>query len=896
MALSAFEKIGRLPDPKDNSAIAVCEIEEGTQILFNKRKIVIANRIPLAHRFAVNPIKKGDFIYSWGQAFGVALRNIDSGEYLCNETVLAEFSKRSMSSQFPDSPNFENYIQPVNLEQQLHLGKQVPLYPVQKYFEGFDRGMRGVGTRNYIIILGTSVQSAGFVRRLADSFKGISKRFPNIDGVVPIAHTEGGYGESPNNLNLLLRTLSGFAVHPNVGAILSIDYGSEPISNAVLKTYIKENNFAIDEVLHQFYSINGSYEQAQKEAAHIVEKWLPSLNQIHRTPQPLSAIKIALQCGGSDAFSGVSGNPLAAWIGKEIIRYGGMANLAETDELIGAESYVLANVRSKETAERFLQISQRFKNWAKQHGHSAEGNPSGGNILRGLYNIAIKSIGAARKRDPEVRLDHVIEYGEAMKEPGFYFMDSPGNDPESIAGQVASGANLIYFVTGNGSITNFPFVPTIKIMTTTERFDLLNGDIDVNAGHYLDGEPLESLGKKTMLLTQKVLSGEKSAGEKAGHSQINIWRNWYNDGSVELSRLSSEDTLAGNPLPLRYQLKKTPLFYQAVQSDGKCLPEQIGLVLPTSLCSAEVAKIMADRLTEQGVGKEYGISRFVALNHTEGCGSSSGTTMDMYIRTMLNHLLHPNVSIAVSLEHGCEKTHNSYMRQELTKLGDFSKKIGWFSIQLDGGIDQVLQKAISWCQTNAALLTSGPSKKTNAKNIRIGILTRGSLPEQLENTLLLFLKMLLDAELSVIIPENSTPLKNLISRELLANSQALPTLAYGQQALNSGLHVMATSFATLEETMTGMGGCGVQIIFSFLKNHPISVHPMIPVLQVSWEGNRRNPFQSDFDLILPLDCAQGSRQLVDMLERVLSRKYTPKNNVCHNTIYQISRGMRGISL
>ena len=896
MVLLAFEKIGRLPDSNDNAAITVCDVDAGTQVAYQDRELVISQQIPVAHRFAVKPIKEGDFLYSWGQPFGIALSKIEPGDYLCNEMVLSEFSKRSMSSRFPASPNFKDYIHPVNLEEQFHLGEQVPLHEKQKYFEGIDRGNRGVGTRNYIVVLGSSSQTGGFVRQLADSFKKVSEQYPNVDGVVPIAHTEGGANEVPNNQELLLRTLSGFAVHPNVGAVLSIDFGTEPLNNKVLKTYLKEKNYAINEVIHQFFTIDVSHDEAQASAAHIIEQWLPQLNQFKRTRQPLSKVKIALQCGGSDAFSGVSGNPLAAWIGKEIIRYGGMANLAETDELIGAETYVLDNVRNKATAERFLQLSERFKSYAKRHGHTAEGNPSGGNILRGLYNIAIKSIGAARKRHPDVRLDHVIEYAEPMTEPGFYFMDSPGNDPESIAGQVASGANLVYFVTGNGSITNFPFVPTIKIMTTTERFELLNGDIDVNAGHYLDGESLDSLGKKTMDLTQKVLSGEKSAGEKAGHSQVNIWRDWYNEGTLELSSLKSEDALGGTPLPLHYQIQNNPLFYEAIQSGENYNPEQIGLVLPTSLCSGEVAKMLADRLTEQKIGQDQGISRFIALDHTEGCGCSSGTSMEMFIRTMLSHLLHPNVSMGVSLEHGCEKTHNAYMRQELEKLGGTSKKVGWFSIQLDGGIDNVMQKATSWCQMNAALLKTGPAKKVEAKNIRVGILTRGHLPEFVENTLISFFQRLLDAELSIIIPENSTLLKSLASRGLVLDSQLQPTLAYGQQALESGLHVMAISSATLEETMAGMGGSGVQVIFSFLKARPISTHPMIPVVQSTWKGKLANPFQNDFDINLPQDSTQGSTQLIEMLEQVLSRQYTPKNNVRYNNVFQISRGMRGISL
>ncbi|MCB0025458.1 MAG: UxaA family hydrolase, partial [Caldilinea sp.] len=161
-------------------------------------------------------------------------------------------------------------------------------------------------------------------------------------------------------------------------------------------------------------------------------------------------------------------------------------NIAETPELIGAEPYMLARVRDLATAQRYVAIRDRFVAYAAAHGTSAEGNPSDGNKLRGLYNIILKSIGAAMKKHPQTRLDYAIDYSERMAAPGFYFMDSPGLDLESVAGQIAAGCTVIYFTTGNGSVTNFPFVPTIKVVTTTPRFQLLARDMDVNAGAYLD--------------------------------------------------------------------------------------------------------------------------------------------------------------------------------------------------------------------------------------------------------------------------------------------------------------------------------------------------------------------------------------------------------------------------
>ena len=286
-------------------------------------------------------------------------------------------------------------------------------------------------------------------------------------------------------------------------------------------------------------------------ARQLINSWLESVNSLMRTEQSLENLKIALQCGGSDAFSGISGNPLAAYVAKEVIRYGGCANLAETDELIGSEAYVLQNVRDLKTARTFLDTIERFKERVSWHGHSAEGNPSGGNNFRGLYNIAIKSIGAAMKRHPDVCLDYVIDYSRLMEKPGYYFMDSPGNDLESIAGQVASGSNMIFFVTGNGSITNFPFVPTIKIVTTTGRYEMLTKDMDVNAGAYLDGTPMEELGEAMLDLTVDVASGEQSVGEKAGHSQVSLWRDWKQTGPVDLDPLLTESELkSGEPIPI----------------------------------------------------------------------------------------------------------------------------------------------------------------------------------------------------------------------------------------------------------------------------------------------------------------------------------------------------------
>ena len=515
-----FTSVARLPAPGDNVGIATQSLESGTRIRYNGEQFQLSHTLLEGHRFAVQPISETEPLLSWGLPFGFATRSISPGDYVCNQKMIDSLSIRNLPFALPETPNFSDKMAPYVLDEaEFRPGTQVSRHANERLFLGYQRpGTRGVGTRNYIVVMGTTARTSGFARRLADmcSAGGVCNpdTFPNIDGIVAVTHTEGGESQTPNNIDMLLRTLAGFTVHPNIGAVLLVDYGTEAVTNEMLQTYMAREGYALDDVVHHFYRLQGSFDADLAGGAAVIKGWLDSVNSVPRTGQSLEHLKIALQCGGSDAFSGVSGNPLAAYVAKEVIRYGGCANLAETDELIGSEAYILQNARDLPTARTFLNTIERFKERAAWHGHSTEANPSGGNNFRGLYNIAIKSIGAAMKRHPDVCLDYVIDYSELMEKSGYYFMDSPGNDLESIAGQVASGSNMIFFVTGNGSITNFPFVPTLKIVTTTGRYDMLEKDMDVNAGAYLDGTPMEELGESMLNVTVDVASGERSVGEK----------------------------------------------------------------------------------------------------------------------------------------------------------------------------------------------------------------------------------------------------------------------------------------------------------------------------------------------------------------------------------------------
>ena len=881
-----FTEIARLPASGDNVAIATQRLESGTQIRYNGNAFRLSHTILEGHRFASEPIAVEAPLLSWGLPFGFASRTIAPGDYVCNQKMIQSLTIRNLDFALPASPNFRDVMTPYVLnEAEFHPGQQVTRYEHQRTFLGYRRpGKRGVGTRNYIVVMGTTARTASFARRLADEFDSVADAYPNVDGIVAVAHTEGGERQQPNNLAMLLRTLAGFTVHPNVGAMLLVDYGTESVNNEMLADYMTREGYERGDVLHHAFRLQGSFDADLRSGTKIISGWLAKVNAVERTEQPLENLKIALQCGGSDAFSGVSGNPLAAYVAKEVIRYGGCANLAETDELIGAEAYVLQNIRDVPTARKFLKTIEDFKARAGWHGHSAEGNPSGGNNFRGLYNIAIKSIGAAMKRHPDVCLDYVINYSELMEKPGYYFMDSPGNDLESIAGQVASGANMIFFVTGNGSITNFPFVPTIKIVTTTGRYEMLSNDMDVNAGAYLDGTPMDELGEEMLNLTVDVASGTRSVGEKAGHSQVSLWRDWKQTGPADLTpALEASALKSGEPVAMETADNETvPIgkeTFRAFQTEEGYRTEQLGLILPTSLCSGQIAQMIARRCNEKGIGKEKGISQFVALPHTEGCGVSSGRSEEIYTRTMIGHLTHPSVALGLLLEHGCEKTHNDHVRHAIQQLGISPERYGWASVQLDGGIDAVIEKVQEWFEETLNGRPEVPVVDTELARLCIGVMSIGECPDGLAA----LTRTIVRAGGTVVVPENATFLPALHAPN--------PTLAYGQSVEKSGLHIMETPTEQPMETLTGLAATGVALTLAHVVGAPLQSHQMVPLIQVSTDASTRDKYGDDMDL----DTDDVEAMLACILE-VASRRYTPKLHGKGNTDFQLTRGLLGISM
>eukprot|EP00698_Gefionella_okellyi_P024160 TRINITY_DN8446_c0_g3_i2.p1 TRINITY_DN8446_c0_g3~~TRINITY_DN8446_c0_g3_i2.p1 ORF type:complete len:829 (+),score=172.15 TRINITY_DN8446_c0_g3_i2:399-2885(+) len=772
-------------------------------------------------------------------------------------------------------------------------------------FRDFPLGKRGVGVRNHIVVIGTTSLTASYARQLAERFRGQTSA--TFDGVTCIAHTEGAIpDEMAHNTEFLLRALAGFVVHSNVAAALIVDYATqaENVNCQRLSSWMQEQNYALADVPHRFFTLSGDFTQDLDAGSKIIQDWIPTISAQQRTAQSIKHLKIALQCGGSDAFSGISGNPLAGAVAAEIIRYGGAANLAETPELIGAEKHVLEAVTSLHTAQKFLAMTERYKQLASWHGESAEGNPSGGNNFRGLYNIALKSLGASMKRDSSVPLEHVLDYGELMKERGFHFMHSPGNDLESIAGQVASGCNVIFFITGNGSITNFPFVPTLKIITTTGRYNLLQKDMDVNAGAYLDGTPMRDLTQSTLDLTIKVASGQRTVGENAGHSQVSIWRNWAQVDTSMVQAVRAQTAPEGHALTLRDGGKSTSDVQLSLSRGPQGVSgEGLALVLPTSLCSAQIALQIARRLNETMLKEDIctgKVQRFVALSHTEGCGSVGADCELMYNRTMVGHLTHPSVRLGLLLEHGCEKTHNDFMSAQISAQGGDPSAFGWASVQLDGGIDSVTAKVSDWFREKLATMSPMPTEQLPLQALSLGLLIDAELPQSAISGLAFLTRSIVAAGGSVLVPSTSLLLQQaLFLDEILETRSITPSLGYAQKPRTAGMHIMLCPTQHWSETVTGLAASGALGVLAVVRQRLVQGHPMIPVVTVhpTSEIFPQGADPAFADASVPCDRAEEfARECLTLVADVISARRVVKAVQTGNIDFQISRGRLGVSV
>jgi len=483
-----------LLNTKDNVAVARRPIPKEADI--GRGDLKALDLIGRGHKVALKPIRSGEEVIKYGQVIGVATQDIEAGRHVHLHNLAMVPSEHS--HQFS-----------VDIEEKGMLPEAE-----RRTFMGYDRGTGGAGTRNYIGVIASVNCSATVSRYIADYFnkEGGLDGFDNVDGVVALTHGTGcALNTKSEGYRLLIRTIQGYARHPNFGGILLIGLGCETNQIApILEHYKMEEG---DRLRTMTIQQHGGTRKTIEAAIANIKEMLPVVNAAKRTEQPLSKLKLALECGGSDGYSGISANPALGYASDLIVRNGGTTVLAETPEIYGAEHLLTRRAVTPAVAEKLLQRIDWWRDYTARNGDELNNNPSHGNKLGGLTTILEKSLGAVAKGG-SMPLKAVYEFAETVTEPGFVFMDTPGYDPVAVTGQVAGGCNVICFTTGRGSVSGSKPAPCIKIATNSEMYEHMKEDMDINCGDIVTGkETIEEAGQRIFDHIIAVASGEQTVSE-----------------------------------------------------------------------------------------------------------------------------------------------------------------------------------------------------------------------------------------------------------------------------------------------------------------------------------------------------------------------------------------------
>ncbi|QPC89369.1 UxaA family hydrolase [Mesorhizobium sp. INR15] len=484
----------RLTDA-DNIVLAIDPLNAGDDV----DAVKAAQRVPRGHKMAIRPIAKDASVVKYGQVIGFAREDIAPGMWVHEHNVYVHAFDRDY--QFGVDARPTPYVAPER----------------RRTFQGFKRASGKYGTRNYIAVLTSVNCSATASRFIADQVNrsGILDDYPNIDGVISLVHGTGcGLDIHGEAYELLKRTQWGFATNPNVGGVLMVGLGCESFQiPRWMQSYgIREETtfrtLTIQEV--------GGTRKTVEAGVAAIHDMLAVVNEARRTQAPASELMLALQCGGSDGYSGITANPALGVAVDLLVAEGGTAILSETPEIYGAEHLLMRRAENAEIGERLAERIRWWEGYTERHNMEMNNNPSPGNKAGGLTTILEKSLGAAAKGG-STNLTGVFNYAEPVTASGLVFMDTPGYDPVSATGQVAGGANVLCFTTGRGSAFGCKPTPSIKLASNSLIYEKMTEDMDINCGDILDGATLPEKGEEILRKILAVASGERTKSELLGY-------------------------------------------------------------------------------------------------------------------------------------------------------------------------------------------------------------------------------------------------------------------------------------------------------------------------------------------------------------------------------------------
>ena len=496
---------------KDNVAVVKNETTEGLNLLLPDGGLVTLHAaVPPGHRFATRDILTGEFVRQYGQPIGTSL-GIEKGEWISHD---------NMSDEVPVVRD---------LAQELH--NPAPDYLSAEQiatFKGFRRPDGRVGTRNYVLIVPTSMcasHEATQISMMAEFMHYSREKFPNVDGVVAIPHNKGCGCQDGSTLDVMMRTLSNYADHPNVGGVILIDLGCEKTNLSFVEKYLTKREKPIQKPVFKICIQDvGGTQAAIELGLKYVEQMLPEVDRAVREDVPMGELVLGVKCGSSDGFSGISANPALGYCSDLLVRSGGTVLLTEVPEFCGAE-HVLANrAKDIDTGRKIFRMVDWYKEYASKFGAVLNQNPSTGNKAGGLLNITIKSLGAISKAGT-TRIEDCVEYAETPTSRGVNLMQGPGYDQESTPGLVAAGATAVIFTTGNGTTIGNAIAPVIKLASNNGVFHRMSHDIDISAGNIIEGtESISEVGTRVFEHLRQVASGEIAAkAEILKHREFQFW-------------------------------------------------------------------------------------------------------------------------------------------------------------------------------------------------------------------------------------------------------------------------------------------------------------------------------------------------------------------------------------
>jgi altronate hydrolase len=488
--------------PQDDVLIARTQLVSGTVA----EGIAIKGLIPAGHKIAVHALAAGAPVRRYNQVIGFASKPIAAGEHVHTHNLDMGPNKGDFARDYA-------------------FGADVKPAPVRREatFMGIKRADGRVATRNYIGVLSSVNCSATAARAIADHFSRQNNPaaladFPNVDGVVALTHGTGcGMDSDGLGLQILQRTLTGYATHANFAAVLVVGLGCE--SNQI-NAWLATGRLREGDTLRTFsIQDTGGTSKTVAKGIALIQDMLPQANAVRREPCSAAHITIGLQCGGSDGYSGISANPALGAAVDLLVAHGGSAILSETPEIYGAEHLLTRRAVTRDVGEKLIERIKWWEHYTRINSGEMNNNPSPGNKAGGLTTILEKSLGAVAKGGTS-NLQAVYEYAEPVTAHGFVYMDTPGYDPVSATGQVAGGANLICFTTGRGSAYGCAPSPSLKFSTNSALWRKQEDDIDLNCGEIIDGSStIAEMGQRIFELVLATASGVKSKSERHGYGQ-----------------------------------------------------------------------------------------------------------------------------------------------------------------------------------------------------------------------------------------------------------------------------------------------------------------------------------------------------------------------------------------